>query len=209
MFSRYQTASGVEGEYQPGSRGRVLRNKLGIKSKREIDQKEYELLLCAQQKYIRIITTSTQFTAQLLCEMHREWLGELYEWAGRYRTVELAKGDFRWPPAHLVPQHMQDFESTLLQRYTPCLPAPAETVCEHIAIVHAELLLIHPFRDGNGRLARWLADLMALQAGYSAFNYRFIGRGAPLRRATYIEAVSQGYLQNYRPLTDFFLAALR
>ena len=34
-----------------------------------------------------------------------------------------------------------------------------------IAMVHTELLLIHPFRDGNGRLARWLADIMAAQAG--------------------------------------------
>ena len=32
-----------------------------------------------------------------------------------------------------------------------------------VAIEHAELLLIHPFRDGNGRVARWLADVMAVQ----------------------------------------------
>jgi len=34
--------------------------------------------------------------------MHYDWLGDIYEWAGRYRTVELAKDSFRWPPAYRV-----------------------------------------------------------------------------------------------------------
>jgi cell filamentation protein len=37
-------------------------------------------------------------TNALLCEIHRQWLWDIYEWAGRYRTVNLTKGDFRWPP---------------------------------------------------------------------------------------------------------------
>lgn len=32
--------------------------------------------------------------------------------------------------------------------------------------VHGEFILIHPYREGNGRLGRWIASLMALQAGY-------------------------------------------
>jgi cell filamentation protein len=52
-----------------------------------------------------------------------------------------------------------------------------------IAVVHAELLLIHPFRDGNGRLARWVADVMAIQAGYPTPAYGFSGQGNKKRRA--------------------------
>jgi len=58
-----------------------------------------------------------------------------------------------------------------------------EEVAVSIAMVHAELLLIHPFRDGNGRLARWLVDIMATQAGYPAPAYSFSGRGSKKRRA--------------------------
>jgi cell filamentation protein len=68
-------------------------------------------------------------------------------------------------------------------------------------------LLIHPFREGNGRLARWLADLMALQAGLPAPRYMFAGRGGKARRTRYLEAVTKGYFQDYEPLAGFFLEA--
>jgi len=50
-----------------------------------------------------------------------------------------------------------------------------------LAEVHAELILIHPFREGNGRLARLLALLMALQAGFAAAGLRALGRPWPAR----------------------------
>jgi hypothetical protein len=48
-FRRYQPPAGPEGETEPGSRGRVLRNRLGIRRKREMDVAEYEALLRAQE----------------------------------------------------------------------------------------------------------------------------------------------------------------
>ena len=62
---------------------------------------------------------------------------------------------------------MATFEAGMLNRWTPCRPDELPTIPLGIAQVHADLLLIHPFREGNGRLARWLADLMAAQAGMS------------------------------------------
>ena len=97
--SRYLSATGMEAETEPGSRGRVLRNRLGIRRKREIDRAEYEAFRVAQASSLARITPETPFTAALLCEMHREWLGDLYAWAGQYRTVEMEKDGFRWPPA--------------------------------------------------------------------------------------------------------------
>ena len=206
--SRYQPATGVEAENEPGSRGRVLRNKPGIQHKREMDRAEFEALTRAQMELLGRVTTETRFTADWLRSMHRSWLGELYEWAGEYRTVEMEKGGFRWPPAYLVAQNMRQLEQGLLQRYTPCRPAPLEIAARHMAEVHAELLLIHPFRDGNGRLARWLADLMALQAGLPLPDYRFRGRGSEYERASYLAAVKSGYLTRYDDLTAFFLRAV-
>ncbi len=77
-----------------------------------------------------------------------------------------------------------------------------------MAEVHAELLLIYPFRDGNGRLVRLLADVMALQAGWRLPDYRFRGRGSERERAVYFAAVKQGYLTRYDDLTAFFLRAV-
>ena len=205
---RYQPAAGVEAESEPGSRGRVLRNKPGIQRKREMDRAEFEALVGAQSDFLGQVTPETQFTADMLCSMHRAWLGELYEWAGQYRTVEMEKGGFRWPLAYLVAQNMAALEQGLLRQHTPCRQAPLDTVARRMAEVHAELLLIHPFRDGNGRLARWLADLMALQAGLPLPDYRFRGRGSEQARTLYLAAVKKGYLTRYDDLTAFFFRAV-
>jgi cell filamentation protein len=103
---------------------------------------------------------------------------------------------------------MERFEAGLLREHTPCRPAELPEVARRLAEVHAELLFIHPFREGNGRLARWLADLMALQAGYAAPRYGFRGRGSRGDRARYLEAVKQGYVQGYAALSDFFREAV-
>ncbi|MDT8395020.1 MAG: Fic family protein [bacterium] len=65
----------------------------------------------------------------------------------------------------------------------------SETVAESLAIVHAELVLIHPFREGNGRLARLLAMLMGLQAGLPMLVFdQMEGE----RREAYLAAVRAG-----------------
>ena len=206
--SRYVTPNGPEVEFEPGSRMRVLKNRLGIRRKTEIDRVEFEALAATQEEYLSRIGPHTRLTAAMLRQMYRRWLGGIYEWAGRYRTVELAKGDFRWPPAFRVGQKMDAFEKGILARCTPCRHGPLAEVARCIAEVHAELLLIHPFREGNGRLARWVSDLMAFQAGLPAPDYGFIGRNARKRRAMYLEAVRKGYVQDYEPLTAFFMEAL-
>lgn len=48
---------------------------------------------------------------------------------------------------------------------------PIKTFGFSLGIVHVEFIIIHPFREGNGRVARLLANLMALQARRSILNY--------------------------------------
>jgi cell filamentation protein len=104
---------------------------------------------------------------------------------------------------------MAEFERGLLVRHTPCPPGELAGVTQKIAEVHAELLLIHPFREGNGRLARWLAELMSLQAGFPIPDYGFTGRGSKKRREIYLAAVTRSYGQDYAALSSFFAEAIR
>jgi cell filamentation protein len=207
-ISRYRELAGPQATTQPGSHGRVLLNRLGLTSKRALDLAEAQALARAQETYYARLTARTRFTGALIRQMHQDWLGSIYAWAGEYRQVELEKDGFRWPPAERVADNILNFERRILRRRTPCKPAALDAVAMSIAIVHAELLLIHPFRDGNGRLARWLADIMAAQAGYPAPAYGFSGPGSKKRRAEYLLAVQQGYIENYLPLTRFFAEAI-
>lgn len=206
--TRYDLPGGTETQTQPGSGGRVLRNTPSITCKQDMDQAEYDALLRAHERWLDVVTARTRFTARTLCQMHQDWLGEIYPWAGQYRSVDVSKAGFTWPPAARVADNMAAFEAGLLARHTPCRPDELSTVARAIAEVHADLLLIHPFREGNGRLARWLADLMAAQAGLPPPDYRFRGRGSRRERARYLAAVKDGYKMRYEALAGFFADAL-
>jgi cell filamentation protein len=96
---------------------------------------------------------------------------------------------------------MQDFERGPLREYTPCSFDTSAAQATALAIVHTELILIHPFRDGNGRCARLLAMLMGLQAGFPALDFGGI-RGAKKRE--YFAAVQAGLSRDYDPMTKVF-----
>ncbi len=64
-----------------------------------------------------------------------------------------------------------------------------------------ELVLIHPFRDGNGRIARLLSTLMALQAGLPLLDFSSI---AGAERTNYFAAVQAGIDSNYTPMRAIF-----
>lgn len=200
MAGRYD-AVGPEAEFQPGSRGRVLRNRLGITSVRELERRESAALLIATQQIIDETRVDQRFTAGEIRRMHQRWLGEIYEWAGEYRGVNIAKGAFMFAAAMQIPRLMQDFERGPLREYTPCGFDTTAAQATALAIVHTELILIHPFRDGNGRCARFLAMLMGLQAGLPALDFGGI-RGAKKRE--YIAAVHAGLRRDYDPMTKIF-----
>jgi len=66
-----------------------------------------------------------------------------------------------------------------------------------LARVHVELVLIHPFREGNGRIARVLSTLMALQAGLPLLDFSLI---AGRRKKDYFAAIQAGLDRNYEPM---------
>src|SRR5580658_8342211 len=100
-----------------------------------------------------------------------------------------------------IPRLMQDLERGPLRKYTPCSFNTIAAQATALAIVHTELILIHPFRDGNGRCARLLAMLMGLQAGLPVLDFGGI-RGAKKRR--YIAAVHFAMNHNYAPMSEVF-----
>ena len=90
-MSRYDIPGGEDAQYEPGSNGLVLRNKLGITSPAEIDQVESELLGKAIADSYEWAYLGMQFTAEIIRKMHRLWLGEVYDFAGELRTVNMSK----------------------------------------------------------------------------------------------------------------------
>jgi cell filamentation protein len=205
MASKRYAASGSESEFQPGSRGRVLRNLLGITRVREMEEAETDALRAAQREAERAYGPSHRFTPSDIRHLHRMWLGEIYPWAGNYRTLNIGKGGFQFAHAPLIPRLMAILGKEVLRRHTPCGRATDVQVARSLAEVHAELILIHPFRDGNGRLARLLALLMARQADINPLRLTALaGRG----RRTYVQAIHAAMSRDYAPLESLFSSAI-
>ena len=193
-------------ELEPGASGHVLKNRLGIRTESEIERAEAIALANAHERLFDRITPSTPITAALVCEIHRVWLSDLYDWAGTYRTVTVSKGGFPFAAAGQIARLMNELEDRVLATLTPCRGMPRKELIHSLAVVHAELVLIHPFPDGNGRVTRLVATLMALQAGYDVIDFSPIDRGSA--RDRYFGAVREALGRDYAPMASVFETVL-
>lgn len=105
--------------------------------------------------------------------------GTMPDEAGRYRTTDVrASGiEYRYADSFLVPQLMTDFVNWANRNEGVCHPV------EFAAEAHYRFVTIHPFRDGNGRVARLLMNLFLLRAGFP------IAVVTNDQRSSYIEAL--------------------
>ena len=202
-MSRYNV-TGPQGTSQPGSQDQVLTNKLSITSAEDMNEAELILL---QKLYVSVLQEhlpSGRIRALHLKTWHRRWLGNVYEWAGQYRSVNMSKGGFPFAPATQLPRLMQLFDTQYLARYTPCHGMTQEELIEAISILHVEFILMHPFREGNGRISRLLADVMAVQSGWEPLDYS----SWEANRSAYVGAIQQGMDCVYEPMKYWVRLAL-
>lgn len=202
-MSRYET-HGAEGEFQPGSEGRVLCNLVGISSPDDMNDLELELLGQLYEAVLLDQLPDRRLTVDDLKTWHRRWLGNVYAWAGQERTVNMDKGGFMFASSAQISRLLAGFERDCLTRWTPCHGLDEQALIEAIAVTHVEFILIHPFREGNGRLSRLLADVMAVQAGHDPLDYSSWESG----KDDYIKAIHAGIVGNYDPMRQCVAEAM-
>ena len=115
--------------------------------------------------------------------------------------MNVSKGEFLFATAARIPALMEHFEREVLAKYTPCRFKDRVELVRALAETHVELVLIHPFREGNGRVARILSTLMALQAEFPLLDFSLI---AEAKKQNYFMAVQAGLDKNYRPMEQLF-----
>jgi len=171
-----------------------------------MDRREKAEQIRTMEALTGIFDVNHRFTASDIRKIHGIWLGSIYEWAGKYRQVTMSKNGFPFAFPAQICKLMAEFEKGPLHKFTPCRFKTLEEVIKALAVVHTELVLIHPFREGNGRIARMLTTLMALQAGLPPLDFRnMLGRG----KEDYIKAIQAGMAQNYKPMEKAFAAVIR
>lgn len=182
----------------------MLANKLAITDPRDMDDAELVLLEKIYQSVLIEHLPDRSLTVQDMKDWHRRWLGNIYPWAGDVRSVNLGKDGFFFAAAPQIPRLLVGFEQDCLARWTPCRDTSDQQLIEAIALTHVEFILIHPFREGNGRLSRLLADVMAVQAGRMPLDYSVW----EAHKDEYFAAIKQGLNCCYAPMQHWVRLAL-
>ena len=183
----------------PDSQGELLPNLLGLKTEKEIGVAEFEGFLKAEIYFTERLSAKTKFNVKYILSLHKEALKHLYPFAGKLRNVNLSKGGFPFAAAKFLPESMSAFEKEILSELKNKYNQKEELVRD-IAKVHGELLFIHPFREGNGRTARLLANLMSRKAGYGPLKFEKVGKKAFEK---YVAAVQNCADKDYKNMIEF------
>lgn len=125
----------------------VLENKLGLTDSSELAREEERI---SKKKAVELfesgmIDTFDVGTFSALQKIHSYLFGDIYEFAGKIRTVNIAKGNFRFAPVMYLEAALKSIDS---------MP---QSTFDEIVEKYVEMNIAHPFREGNGRSTRiWL-----------------------------------------------------
>lgn len=158
MCSRYDVYTTVQSIYcYPDSN--VLKNKLNIRDLRELKDVE-EKFVAIKQLVLLQKPIPGRFTINHLLRIHRFLFEDVYPFAGHIRREQISKGETLFFPPDLIKRELRRVfgeihETGMLQEKKP------QSQIQHLSHVMAELNIIHPFREGNGRSIREFIRCMA------------------------------------------------
>ena len=128
----------------------ALENKLNITDSAELARAEEKI---SKQKALKlydagILDTLTPGTFKTLCTIHKYLFEDIYEFAGKIREVNIAKGSFRFAPLMYLQAALDNIDK---------MP---QSDFDKIIEKYVEMNIAHPFREGNGRATRIWLDLI-------------------------------------------------
>ena len=134
----------------------ALENKLNITDSTELARMQEKI---SKKKAVelfenRYVDQYKPGTFQMLAAIHKYLFDEIYDFAGKIRTVNMAKGNFRFAPVMYLEAAIENIEK---------MP---QTTFDEIIEKYVEMNVAHPFREGNGRSTRiWLDHILKNEIG--------------------------------------------
>lgn len=128
----------------------ALENKLGITNSSELAREEERISKAKAAEMFEngFLDRLKPGTYETLSQIHEYLFGEIYDFAGKIRTVNIAKSNFRFAPVMYLGAAIENVEK---------MP---QTTFNQIVEKYVEMNVAHPFREGNGRSTRIWLDLI-------------------------------------------------
>ena len=135
----------------------ALENKLGLTSSAELAREEERI---SKKRAVELFENGVLDSLpagrfSTLQEIHRHLFEDIYDFAGKLRTVNLAKGNFRFAPLMYLEAALSNIDKMPQSNF------------DEIIEKYVEMNIAHPFREGNGRSTRiWLNHILKTEIGY-------------------------------------------
>ena len=134
----------------------MLENKLGLTSSAELAREEERIskkkAAMLFENHILDNLESGKFST--LQAIHKYLFDEIYDFAGKLRTVNIAKGNFRFAPLMYIEPALKNIDEMPQSNF------------DEIIEKYVEMNIAHPFREGNGRSTRiWLDHMLKTEIG--------------------------------------------
>ena len=128
----------------------ILDNKLNITNQIELNRAEEKISKKKAKQFFETgeINTIEAGTFQGLAQIHGYLFEDIYDFAGKIRDVNIAKGNFRFVPVMYLPQALEHINLMPQQNF------------EEMIEKYVEMNIAHPFREGNGRATRIWLDIL-------------------------------------------------
>ena len=133
-----------------------LENKLGITDSATLAKEEERISKTRAVELFEsgLLASLPAGTFDTLCRIHAHLFSDIYGFAGKFRTVNMSKGNFRFAPLMYLGAALESIEKM-----------PQRTFDE-IVEKYVEMNIAHPFREGNGRATRiWLDHILKTELG--------------------------------------------
>ena len=134
----------------------ALENKLGLTSSAELAREEEQI---SKKKAVNlfdfaILKLLSDGTYKTLAAIHKYLFEDIYDFAGEIRTVNMAKGNFRFAPLMYLQVALENIDKMPQSNF------------DEIVEKYVEMNIAHPFREGNGRSTRiWLDHILKTEIG--------------------------------------------
>lgn len=163
MFSKYDVYTTTQSIYcYPDTN--VLKNKLNIRDNRILKTAEEEITLIKQMELLKNPIRGN-FTKTHLMNIHKFIFEDIYPFAGKIRREQISKADTMFYPPNLIDRELDRLFAKIKEK-NMLKETNEDRVFDNLSYVMAELNIIHPFREGNGRSIREFIRFMAKYMGY-------------------------------------------
>ncbi|WP_417815187.1 Fic/DOC family protein [Thalassospira alkalitolerans] len=145
----------------------VMKNKLGFDNQADLEAFEGGLVAVRTSQLAEIPLENRDKTFDLphMQRIHKHLFGDIYEWAGDLRTIDISKGTTRFANWTFIEREAEKLSIQLAsENFLQGLDR--KEFAERAGYYLGEWNVLHPFREGNGRTLREFIGQLAYQAGY-------------------------------------------